>query len=152
MDFKTIALKLGLPEGATEQQILDAISILLGYEAENKDLKAEVETVRLARITSMVDEAVAGRKIGGDKKAHFIELGKTVGAESLKLTLDSMSAQVKPTDITGGGVQLGATPAGDWKKLSDVPADKLMELRSNDKDAYMRLYKAEYGVDCVFEK
>ncbi len=45
-------------------------------------------------------------------------------------------------EVTGGSVTL------EWKKLSDVPADKIMELRTNDKSTYMKLYKAEYGVDC----
>lgn len=151
MNLKTIALKLGLPETATEQEVLDAISLLLGKETENKTLKEEVDNMRLAGITTMVDEAVAARKIGNDKKAHFIELGKKVGVDSLKLTLDSMSPQMKPTDITGGGVHPGRAAMGEWVKLSDVPADRLMELRNNDKETYMKLYKAEYGVDCVIE-
>lgn len=147
MDFKTIALKLGLPETATEQEILDAISVAQDKAKDSDELKTEVESIRLANITSLVDSAITARKVGADKKEHFITLGKQIGAESLKLTFESMATQMKPTDIVGGGVPLSGS-AGDWKKLSEVPADKLMELRDNDKDTYMRLYKAEYGVDC----
>lgn len=57
-----------------------------------------------------------------------------------------MTPAQKPLDIirpaSGGSVTL------EWKKLSDVPTDKIMELRTNDKPTYMKLYKAEYGVDC----
>jgi len=152
MDFKAIALKLGLPEAASEQDILNAINVLLGYKTANETLRQEKEQMQLSAITQMVGEAKTAGKFPAEKEAHFIELGKKVGVESLKLTLDSMSAAVKPTDIinqtsgagAGGNMQL----SGDWKKLSDVPGDKLAELRESDKPAYMRLYKAEYGIDC----
>ena len=42
----------------------------------------------------------------------------------------------------------GGSMALDYKKLSDVPADKIEEIRNNDKPTYMKLYRAEYGVDC----
>ncbi len=149
-ELQKIAIKLGLPETATEQEIHDAISVALGYKAENERLTAELETLRLAGITGLVDGAIAARKIGADKKEHFIELGKKVGVDSLKLTFESMSVQVKPVDITGQGnkMRLDAPDASGWKKLSDVPPEKIMELRENDKDTYVRLYKAEYGIEC----
>lgn len=57
-----------------------------------------------------------------------------------------MNPAQKPTDIIHPA---GGSPAtSEYKKLSDVPADKMMELRANDKETYMKLYKAEYGVDC----
>lgn len=149
MDYKVIALKLGLPETATENEVLGAISILLGYKAANEVLQGEKESLQLLNVTQVVDNAIAGRKISAEKKAHFIALGKTVGIESLQLTFDAMNAVVKPTDVLGGrGGNMTLAGAGDWKKLSDVPSDKLMELRDGDKATYMRLYRAEYGVDC----
>lgn len=150
MDFKTIALKLGLPETATENEILGKIAILLGFQTANETLRQEKEQLQLAGITQVVDAAIAERKILADKKDHFISLGKAAGIESLKLTLAAISPVAKPTDILGGGagnIQLAG--AENWKKLSDVPADKLPELRENDKATYMKLYKAEYGIDCV---
>lgn len=35
-----------------------------------------------------------------------------------------------------------------YKKLSEVPGDKLLELREQQPDEYKRLYKAEYGMEC----
>lgn len=153
MDLKTIALKLGLPEGATEDEILKQISVLLGYKAENEALKKDMENIQLANITTLVKGAVTGRKIAAEKEVHFIELGKKVGVDALKETFDSMSAVVKPTDITGSGVKLsGGESASTWKKLSEVPADKVLELRKDDKETYMKLYKAEYGIECEIEE
>lgn len=146
-DLKTIALKLGLPETASEEEILNAIGLLLGYKAANETLRQEKEQLQLAGITQVVDAAVAARKISADKKDHFIALGKTAGIESLKLTFDAMSAALKPTEVIhGNATQLSGS--AEYKKLSDVPADKLMELRDADKPTYMKLYKAEYGVEC----
>ena len=148
MDFKAIALKLGLPETATEENILSSIGILLGYKSANETLRREKEQLQLAGITTMVNDACTAGKFTADKKSHFIELGKKVGAESLRLTLDSMATVVKPTDIIHGETGMRLAGMQEWKKLSDVPADKLMELRDADKATYMKLYKAEYGVEC----
>ena len=146
MDFKAIALKLGLPETATETEILSTIEVLLGYKTANEQLRQEKEQMQLAGITAAVESAITERRITAEKKDHFITLGKQVGLESLKLTFEAMNPAQKPTDIIrpagGGGT------ASEYKKLSDVPADKVMELRNNDKPTYMKLYKAEYGVDC----
>lgn len=146
--MKNVALKLGLPETATEQEVIDAVGAALGYKAKVEELEKEIAAVELANITSMVDGAIEARKFGADKKEHFLKLGQKVGAESLKLTLDSMSATLKPTDVTGGNMKLGAPGADEYKKLSDVPADKIMQLRTDDKETYMKLYKAEYGIEC----
>lgn len=145
-EFKTIALKLGLPETATEDEILNNIGLLQGFKAANETLRQEKEQLQLAGITQLVETAITERKISAEKKEHFISLGKTAGIESLKLTFEAMAPVMKPTEIiqAGGKVALAA----DYKKLSDVPADKLMELRTGDKATYMKLYKAEYGVDC----
>lgn len=149
MEFlKKTALKLGLAETATEQEVLKAIEDAKAYEPKVKVLEDQMAAIELAGITSMVEGAVTARKIGADKKDHFVELGQKVGAESLKLTFDSMSATMKPTDVTGKEVKLGAPTAGEYKKLGEVPADKIMELRKDDKETYMKLYKAEYGIEC----
>lgn len=146
MDYKAIALKLGLPETAGENEILSSIDVLNGYKSANQQLQQEKEQLQLSAITQTVKEATAKRLIVPEKEAHFIELGKKVGIESLKLTFDSMTPIQKPMNLinqsSGGSMTL------DYKKLSDVPTDKIEEIRNNDKPAYMKLYRAEYGVDC----
>lgn len=161
MDFKAIALKLGLSESATESEILSKIELLKGMEqanialkAESDTLKSEKATLQLSGITAQVDAAITAGKLSADKKEHFITLGNQVGVDTLRLTLESMVPAVKPMGVIGGGAA-GGTGAGgnmqlssDWKKLSDVPSDKLLELRSDDKPTYMKLFKAEYGYEC----
>ena len=143
-DMKTIALKLGLPETATESDILSAIAILLSAQEENVKLKADLEGQVNLAITAAVEGAISDRKITADKKDHFVKLGKAIGVASLSETFAMMAAQVKPTDITGAVAGSGKS---DYKKLSDVPETELAKLHAEDRDTYVKLYKAEYGVE-----
>ena len=146
--LKTIALKLGLAETATEADILERIGVLQGHETANKELRKQLDEIKLAGIARMVDDAVTAGKFTADKKEHFINLGKAVGAESLKLTLDSMATAAKPMQLLNQGSAPGNAPSGKWTKLSEVPAEQLKLMRANDPDRYRALYKAEYGIDC----
>lgn len=148
MDYKTIALKLGLLETAGENEILSSIDLLLGYKTANQQLQQEKEQLQLSAITQTVKEATAKRLIVPEKEAHFIELGKKVGIESLKLTFESMTPIQKPMNLINQPAGGSGSMMLDYKKLSDVPADKIEEIRNNDKPTYMKLYRAEYGVDC----
>lgn len=145
--LKAIALKLGLPETATEADILARIGVLQGHEAANDKLRKQLDEIKLAGITRMVDDAVAAGKFTADKKEHFINLGKVAGTESLKLTLDSMAVAIKPMQLLDPG-RPGEIPSGKWTKLSEVPAEQLKLIRANDPDRYRALYKAEYGIEC----
>ncbi len=146
--MKLIALKLGLPETASEQEVLAKLEILQGYKASNEALKTELGQLKLAGITQMVDGAIAAGKFTADKKEHFLTLGKSVGAESLKLTLDAMQSVAKPMQLIKPVGGTAAQPDAAYQKLSDVPADRLKLMRTEDPDQYRSLYKAEYGVDC----
>ncbi len=141
MPMKEIALKLGLPENATQEQIVAAIG---GLQEENKTLKAEKEAAGVKSIELAVDQAVSAGKIAADKKQHFVELGKKAGLESLTETLKLMSGPVRPTDVLHQ-----TTPASDggYKKLSEVPVSELAKLRKEQPMEYRKLYKAEYGVE-----
>lgn len=149
-DFKAIALKLGLPETVTEAEILARIGILQGYQTANIELRKQLDEIRLASVTQLVDDAIKAGKFNADKREHFIGLGKTMGADSLKLTLDSMAAATKPMQLLGGAGNMpgGAVPKGQWNKLREVPESELKLMRKNDPDKYRALYKAEYGIDC----
>lgn len=141
MPLKDIALKLGLPDNATQEQIVAAIG---GLQEENKTLKAEKEAAGVKSIELAVDQAVSAGKITADKKQHFVELGKKAGLESLTETLKLMSGPVRPTDVLHQ-----TTPASDggYKKLSEVPVSELAKLRKEQPMEYRKLYKAEYGVE-----
>ena len=148
MDQEKLALELGLPKDADEAAISAELAKLKAKGAESDGLRTECETLRAARIETLVNAAVAEKKIGEDKKQQFLELGKKLGAEDLMATFDAMSPQVRLSSVVGSQ---GGTPAGgnaEYKKLSEVPEEELKKLREENPAQYKKLYKAEYGVDC----
>lgn len=148
MDQKIIALQLGLPETADETAISTKIAELKASKNNEEKLRKENETLQLGRITSVVEKAIAEKRIGADKKQQFVELGKKVGVEDLEKTFEAMSPQVKLSAVIGhqGGASTATTAT--YKKLSEVPSDKLEEMREKQPEEYKRLYKAEYGMEC----
>lgn len=149
MELKTIALKLGLPETADESAVLSKITELQGKAAESETLKADKEKLTLAQITTAVENAISENRLTADKKEHFINLGKTVGIDSLNATLEAMSpaARLSKTINPSSETTPGAG-AKNYAKLSEVPEDELLKMRTENPTEYKRLFKAEYGYEC----
>lgn len=150
MEHKTIALKLGLPETADETTILNKIGELQASASEAAQLKKDKEDLTLAQVTTAVETAIKENRLKADKKEHFINLGKTVGIDSLKATLDAMAPAASLSNAINTSKDSG--PAGQqqktYSKLSEVPEDELRKIRENDTAEFRRLFKAEYGYDC----
>ncbi len=147
MDQEKLALQLGLPKDADEATIEAALAKLQADGAEAETLRQERDTLRAARIETLVNAAIAEKKIGEDKKQQFVDLGKKIGAEELEKTFGAMSAQVKLSGMLSPGTHVSGT-VGEWKKLSEVPSEELAKLREENPAEYKKLYKAEYGIEC----
>ncbi len=147
MDQKVLALSLGLPETATEQEITAKLATLQAAAAEIAQLREEQGKMKLGQLEAEVDKAIAEKRIEDKMRAHFVETGKTIGLEALKTTLSAISPRMKLSKTLNSSGQ-EVVPA-TFTKLSEVPADQLMELRENDPEQYRKLYKAEYGMECV---
>lgn len=149
METKNIALKLGLPETADEAAVFAKVTELQAAATENEQLKRDKAGLELAQVTSAVENAIKENRLTPDKKEHFINLGKTIGIDSLKATLEAMSpaAKLSKTINPSSGTP---SPTGQktYAKLSEVPGAELSKMRSENPDEYCRLYKAEYGIDC----
>lgn len=147
MENKAIALQLGLPETATDAEIAEKIGEFKTAKEENASLRKEKDALTLASITSLVEKAIGEKRITADKKDEFISLGKEIGMERLTSVFSAMSPQVKISTVLG---QHGTakTETAAYAKLSEVPGDKLLEMREQQPDEYKRLYKAEYGMEC----
>lgn len=147
MDLKKLALQLGLPETADEATVFAKIAELQKEAGASVTLKAENDKLKLAGITTLVDKAITEKKITVENKEHFLNLGKTIGAEELEKTLAAMSPNVKLSGIINhqGG---GSAQQGSYTKLSEVPEAELMTMRQSDPATYKRLFKAEYGYEC----
>ena len=143
MKKETLQL-LGLSETATDEQVHDAAQL-------HKNTADNAKSMELAAVTAVVDQAVKDKRITEAKRDHFITLGKSVGVQQLTATLECMKPATKPLNLinqTDGSN--GAPAAGEHKtyaKLSEVPADKVEDLKKEQPQEYARLYKAEYGVD-----
>lgn len=149
MELKTIALALGLPETADEAAVLSKIGEQNRAAAEVERLKKEKDALTLAQVTAAVETAIKEKRVTADKKEHFINLGKTVGIDTLKATLDAMSPAAKLSHIINP-ISGSTPPAGQkaYSKLSEVPEDELCRMRNDNLDEYHRLFKAEYGYSC----
>lgn len=158
MEVKTLLLALGLTETASEAEVTAQITELKRKDAEAVQLAAQVKTLqeendalKLAGITQLVEEAIKEKKVGAEKKDHFVELGKKVGIEELKALFAEMQPAVKLSSVIG---HQGGTPAGEpadtavAKKLSDLTPEQCVELKACDIKRYRSLYKEEYGVEC----
>lgn len=142
-EMKQIAMKLGLPESATEAEILAKIGTMQLQADKAMGLEQEAEKQRNAALEALVSNALSSKRITAEQKEHFMNLGKVAGYDSLSRTLELMQPAMKPTDMIRGG---GAAPTGGYKKLSEVPAEEAIRLRADDRAEYIRLYEAEYGV------
>lgn len=138
--MKTIALRLGLAESATLEQIVAAIETL---QNDNRALRHEREEAQNRSITLAVEQAIADGKITADKKQHFVELGQKAGLEALGETLKLMSGAVRPTDVISPTAPKPTD--GEWKTLREVPVHELSTLRAEHPETYRKLYAAEYG-------
>lgn len=139
-----ITLKLGLAENATKEEVLEAVEQLSLKASKVDALETEVNQLKEESIALAVDTAIGAKKIAAEKRDHFISLGKQIGVESLKATFDGVCAApaVKPSTVLNANN--GETI---YTKLSEVPQEKLVELRENNEQEYKRLYKAEYGIN-----
>lgn len=142
--MKNIALKLGLSAEAEENTILQTIENL---QSEVLQLRQEAENTRLSAIELLVNKAIEEKRILESQKKHFIDLGKKVGLEDLKTTLDVIQPTVKPLDIINRG---GAQPMDASKKWNDYTDAELINLRKENPEAYAQLYKKEFGVELKF--
>lgn len=166
MEPKQLALALGLAETATEAEITAKVNEMKLAASKMDDLQKKVDqltkeqleakekadAVALANVENAVDTAIKEKRLDASMKSHFVELGKKVGLDTLKLTLSAMQPQGRISAVVnhsdGRQTRVGV---GSYQKLSDVPCDELLELRNNNRQEYIALYKAEFGFEPKFD-
>ncbi len=151
MELSKLALSLGLAATASESEVEAKIAELRAAMQEVVTLRAEKEQLTLSAITQAVEAGVAERRIPADKKDHFIALGKTAGIDTLRETIAAMTPAQKVTAVLNRGGAAAQTP-GSYRKLSEVPSDKLEAMRRDDRETYVALFKAEYGFEPSFKE
>lgn len=145
-DMKQIALALGLPETANEAQILEAIT------AKNQIIEAnkvELQKVQDARVAEIVAKAVVDRKFPDASKEQFIQLLKNNFELGAKIIAD-LKPQATASETLNLNHKTEVSTVAD-KKFTELSMAEITELRTNDRPAYIKLYKAEYGKEPVIE-
>lgn len=152
--MQKIALTLGLSEQAAENEILSKINSLqkeadkvVSLTQELNDVKTQLEGIKKSELISLIDAAITAGKITPQNRDHFVGLADKLGKEELKKTLECLSAPARPSGIIDpeGGT-------ATYKKLSDVPPAEVARLRKEQREEYVRLYKAEYGINPKIEE
>ncbi|MBK9292574.1 MAG: HK97 family phage prohead protease [Bacteroidetes bacterium] len=141
LNMNQIALKLGLAASASADELSQAIEALQQRAAKADQLEAQLQQLQYAQLEQLVDQAIQNRQITTDQREHFVNLGKSAGYESLAKTLALLKPAQKPTDVIKGA----QAKAGGYAKLSELPQNERIELRTNDPAAYKALFEAEYG-------
>lgn len=135
-----IALALGLSQQATEAELLVTI--------EQLKLRAkQAEEMSQALVRGLVDEAVHLGKLTEAQRAHYTQIGLTMGADALRITLADLQPARRPSELIHPSPMGGSAMPQQYAKLSDVPVSDLEGLRSEHPQEYARLYKAEFGID-----
>lgn len=128
---------LGLADDAAEKDIIAAVKKLQGKAAS-------AEQVELARIIEAVDAKIKTKPELAADRDKLINLGKTAGYETLSMTLGYVGETQKPTDfIKPGG---NGNPPVD-KKFCELSDQELTALRTDNREQYIKLFRAEFGID-----
>lgn len=151
--MKEVALKLGLPEGASEAEVLSAV-VNLGSahatevaalkaakeaaEAEVTRLKKEKEDAIAAEAVTYADQLVKDGKITADAKEATVDAYKA-NPENTRKILGSISGRVKLSGMVGKS-------GGDSSKFATMTWDDLdkngmlAELKEKDPELYQAKY------------
>lgn len=132
--MEKILLKLGLAPNATEDEAVAAIG----------KLQEEKSAMALARITDAVETAIKEKRITADKKEKYLSLGKTIGLADLNALFADITPAQKPLDLVrpNGSGQSAGSATLTW---ASATPEQLQELRENNKEEYVRLYKENFG-------
>ena len=130
-----IALALGLSAEATDEQAVSAIA----------QLKAEVDQakqLKLALIDEQLASAVQSGKLPKEQEETYRQIGLTMGSETLRITLSTLSAPQRASSIIRPSSQTEQTK---FAKFTDIPTDRLEAFKSENPDEYARLYTDHFG-------
>ncbi len=140
VEMKQVAIKLGLPEAATEAQIVEEIGKLQLSAKEAKEAISEL-----------------AETLDGDTKDLFIELAATSPKSAIKLAKVTAKSSdtngdslIKLSQLIQGGAGKGAEAPETFDSLQRTPQgqDKLRLMKATEPDKYKKLvdeYAASKG-------
>lgn len=136
-DMKKIALKLGLAENATEDEISTKVDALL---AENESIKTEKLNAEKESLITL-----HASKVTEAQKPFLLKME----VSDLKSFLENAPvASTKNTTITEQlGDDVDNNPRKNWtfSEYTKKDPEALLKLKNENNPEYQRLFKAEYG-------
>jgi hypothetical protein len=158
-EFKTkVASIVGLDPNATDDSVLEAVrgKVTLAkqandFKSKHEALQQKLDEMNEHRIIQLVDQ-YQDKKFTADKRETFITLGKQSGYDTLKNVLEATADIVKPNDIITPGNDKSGHSELTFAKLREKGMKELMKFKREHKADYIRLYKAEYGVEPQMEE
>ena len=152
--MKEVALKLGLPEAASEAEVLAAVTRLQDKHTQDvatltaEKVKAEAEVKRLnderiatqkAEAVTLVDGAVKSGKISAELKDTYLGLFEK-DFEGTKRAVLAMSGRQSLGNRTTTSAASEQYAKMSWDELDKK--DLLGELKENDPDLYRQKFEA----------
>ena len=137
--MKNLAKSLGLPETATEQEIMSAVEAI---RAENASIKAAAQADAKARLKTCIDAAIASGKLTESSRAKYEALNPA-NPDAVIEIINDLNPVLKPTDIIAAARknEPGAESRLNWTfdRWSKEDPDGLFELKTSDPEAYDQL-------------
>lgn len=154
--FPFLVAALGLAEGATEDQVLDAVKTLKAEHAaltkEKTELSGKVSTLETAQktteeanITALVDGAITTGKIKTEDKDRYVKLAKQDFATT-KAILDSMQAhKTLSSQLEQDKIKAAEKFKDfDYKKFHREAPKELARIKKDEPVRYKELFDAAY--------
>lgn len=152
MDIKAMRATLGMPDTASETEVLARVNEL---KLANDRHLAQAEALRKAEVKSILDKAIAERKLTEAHRASY-EAKFTAAFDATKSEVEALSpapSVAKEVTAAGAAADAGAAAATakaregwDYKQWAEKDPKGLQDLMAKDKDKFTALYQAHYGV------
>jgi HK97 family phage prohead protease len=107
-------------------------------------LETQVQTLEKARVETLIDKAIAAKKIGADEKQTYVDLAQKDFAAVEKI-IEKMRGVERVASQLSATSQQTATTTATWDELDK--AGKLAQLKADDPETFKRLYKVKFGVE-----
>ncbi len=115
-------------------------------EKELKDIKEKQEKERNEAIESLVNKAIADRKIDASEKDTYLSIGKNTGVQALESVLSKLGA-VKPLTQAVQSGNAAGLKYKTWDEFQAKDPRGLEALKSENPELFNQLFKAKYGRD-----
>jgi HK97 family phage prohead protease len=142
---KTVTL-LGIEGTATVQALESAVvrlsDSLQAEQSKVVQLQQQLREYEKRRVASLVDQAIAAKKIGADERDTYVSLGEKDFA-----AVEKILSKLPGVEPVVGKLSVGAASKWDGKTWDELDrAGQLSALRNEEPERYKTLYALKFGV------